>query len=96
MPGRLVTVVTDIEGWVEGQGFTYKQTYERETCEMSESEINSEDCDWSWWEVNEDIESDPRKDTIITVTVYDGNDISDCSILARWSTSEKQLIEQFK
>lgn len=81
---RIREIIT-LEGWVNGQGWSYESCYKDESREVTEDELTAmlETNEWGWWEK----EAREGEDIKITVRLYD----EDENLLKESSTWESAL-----
>ena len=65
-----VREVITLKGWVEGSGWSYEQCYGDKIIEVTDSELQTTEMDWSWWETDIDNPPSEDEDTKITVDLY--------------------------
>jgi hypothetical protein len=66
-----VKEVIKFEGWIDGSGRSWVDTYAEDIIEIKESELpkNADDLDWSWYDTEENPE-DYGRDTKIVIEYY--------------------------
>ena len=67
-----VKEVIKFEGWTDGSGRKWQDTYAENIIEIKESELpkTADDIDWDWYETPEDNPEDHGRDTKIIVEFY--------------------------
>ena len=67
-----VKEVIKFEGWTDGSGRSWQDTYAENIIDIAESELpkTADDYDWSWYETPEDNPEDYGRDTKIIVEFY--------------------------
>ncbi len=89
-----VREVIKIAGWVDGNGWTYKQKIFDEVVEIGDS--IPDEIEWDWYDLPDDYEPRDLEDTLITVEYYDEDaDLSDYpKPLTTYNVWESVLIEE--
>lgn len=67
-----VKEVIKFEGWIDGSGRSWQDTYAENIIEIKESELpkTADDIDWDWYETPEENPEDYGRDTKIIVEFY--------------------------
>jgi predicted nucleotidyltransferase len=67
-----VKEVIKLEGWIDGSGRSWQDTYAENTIEIKESELpkTANDYDWSWYDLPAEDPEDSGEDTKIIVEFY--------------------------
>ena len=87
-----VREVITLKGWVNGSGWSYEQCYSDRIIEVTDSELQTMEMDWGWWETDSDNPPTEDEDTKIIVDLYAVDaDISEDEPLASFEKWESEI-----
>lgn len=96
METRKIIERITLKGWVTGSGWSYEQGYDSGNGEreVTQDEIDSLTCDWSFWDTEGTEDSDDADLQIVVAWYATEEDIASHTPLASWSIWQSELIAE--